>query len=275
LDFYAKGMAISVKGWMEVYPSLVKEKELPDMNGRVIVKKVKIEEKMTQPPHRYTPASILSELEKKNLGTKATRASILETLYDRGYIKEKSIEATSLGISLINTMEGSCPIIIDEKLTRNIEIELDNIRASKNPQEKEKKILEENKKIIYKIGEDFERNKNKIGQELVSATEKLWESEKKASEIGDCMVCKKGRLVIKYGKKFNRYFVACSSYPECKTTYSLPPNSLIKPTGKNCEQCGFPMLMSLRKGKKPWIFCFNPECPSRKEREERKSQEVQ
>ncbi|MFA5992134.1 MAG: DNA topoisomerase I [Candidatus Pacearchaeota archaeon] len=266
MKFNTKGMAIADAGWMEVYRSEAKERELPDMNGKATVKKVKIEEKMTQPPHRYTPASIVSELEKKNLGTKATRANILETLYDRSYIKEKSIQATSLGISLIDTLNQNCPIIVDEKLTRDIEKHLDAIRESKNPLDSEKKVLDETKKVLYRIGEDFEKNKLKIGQSLIEATTKLWEEEKKQGQIGVCPVCKKGNLTIKYGKKFSRYFVACDAYPDCKTTYSLPPNALIKKTDKVCAECGFPMLMSLKKGKRPWIFCFNPNCASRKEK---------
>ena len=272
LRFTAKGMAIAQKGWMNVYPSDSKEREVPDMNGKADIEEVIIDEKMTQPPHRYTPASIVSELEKKNLGTKSTRAAILETLYGRGYIKEKSIEATSLGISLIESLEKNCPIIIDEKLTRDIEIELEHIRESKNPFQDEQRILKDNEKIIFKIGNEFSKNKEKIGKELIEATTKLWEEEKKQNEIGICPVCKKGLLTIKYGKKFSRYFVACNAYPECKTTFSLPPNGLIKPIGKTCEQCGFPLLMSLRKGKKPWIFCFNPVCPSRQNKEERKEE---
>ncbi|MBI2628479.1 DNA topoisomerase I [Candidatus Pacearchaeota archaeon] len=272
LRFTAKGMAINKKGWMEVYPSIFKEKEIPDLNGKVTVKKVRIDEKYTQPPHRYTPASIISELEKRNLGTKATRASILETLYNRGYIKEKSIEATSLGMSLISSLENNCHIIIDEQLTRNIEKEMDSLRESKNPLEKEKKILEETKGIIYKIGDQFQKNKLKIGKDLIQATSQLWEDEKKQAEIGICPVCKEGKLAIKYGKKFSRYFVACNRYPDCKTTYTLPGNALIKTTDKQCQLCGWPMLISIKKAKRPWIFCFNPNCESRKERNNNKTE---
>ena len=262
--FLAKGMEIKKMGWMEVYPNLLKEKKLPDLNGGVKVEKINIEEKMTQPPHRYTQASIIYELEKKNLGTKATRAAILETLYNRGYIKGKSIEPTSLGTSLIETLEKNCDIIIDEKLTRDIEKDLDKLRESKSPREKEQEILKNTEKIIYKIGDKFNENKNKIGNDLVSATESLWEEQKKENEVMSCSNCKSGKLIIKYGKKFNRYFVACDAYPNCNVNYSLPPNSLIKKSDKICEFCNFPMLMSIKKGKRPWIFCFNPECSSRK-----------
>ena len=81
-----------------------------------------------------------------------------------------------------------------------------------------------------------------------------------------CPKCKKGNLAITYSPKTKRNFVACNAYPECKTTYSLPPNGLIKKANKICEECGFPILMRLSKGKRPWEFCFNPECSKNKER---------
>ncbi|MEA3329934.1 MAG: DNA topoisomerase, partial [Nanoarchaeota archaeon] len=262
--FNVKGVNVREKGWMEVYPYKIEENEIPDLEGKVKVKNVEIEEKFTQPPKRYTPASIISLLEKKNLGTKATRSSIIETLYNRSYVKDRAITATSLGISLINSLEKNCKIIIDEDLTRDIEKKLDCIRSSKNPGNEMKKVIEETKKAINKIGKEFEKNKEKIGKDLVDATTKLWEQERKDAELMICDKCKKGKLAIKYNRRDKRYFVACNNYPECKTTYSLPPNGVIKKTGKECEECGWPMLMLLRKGRKPWIFCFNPECESKK-----------
>ena len=67
---------------------------------------------------------------------------------------------------------------------------------------------------------------------------------------------KKGNLAITYSKKTRRQFVACDAYPECKETYSLPPNALIKNTGKKNEK-GLPILIAIRKGKRPWEFPFN------------------
>jgi DNA topoisomerase-1 len=261
--FSAKGLGIRTRGWMDVYPSVLKENEIPDLNGRVDVLKIKIEEKMTQPPKRYTPASIVSELEKRNLGTKATRASIVETLYDRGYVSGKSIQATSLGISLIDTLEDNCDIIIDEKLTKDIENSLDKLRESANPKAKEEEILEENKKVIFKIGEKFSKNKEKIGKDLVESMGELLKAEKEERKIMPCKVCNKGMLGIRYGKKYKSYFVGCDAFPECSNTYGLPKSSLIKTSDKVCEHCNWKMLVSIKRGKRPWVFCFNPECPSK------------
>lgn len=270
LDFNTLGAEIRKKAWLEIYPQKIKETQLPDVNGEVKVKSSRTEEKETQPPKRYSQASIVSELEKRNLGTKATRAAILETLYDRGYIKEKSIEATPLGLSLINTLEKYSPIIIDEELTRSLEEDMDHLAESKEKdlKKKEENILNKAKEIIIKITADMKQKENKIGEELLQAQTELREIEQKENTLIQCPKCQKGDLRITYSKKNRKFFVACSAYPDCKNTYSLPPYGTLKKVDKVCEACNFPMLMSLRKGKAPWIFCFNPECPKNKKRVE-------
>ena len=265
--FHARGSTTIKKGWLNIYPLKFKEEEIQDVNGKIKISGVDFIEKETQPPHRYSPASVISELEKRNLGTKATRAAILETLYDRGYIQGQSIKATPLGISLIETMEKHSPIIIDESLTRTFEREMDQIlQSKKNYIEKEKKVIEEAKNTIIKISEQLKKEEREIGEELVDANAKLWEQQREENKLNICSVCKKGSLQIIYSKKTGKNFIGCSNYPECKNTYSLPPNSLIKKADKICEHCGFPMLLSLRKGKRPWIFCFNPQCETNKKR---------
>ncbi|MFH1365436.1 MAG: DNA topoisomerase I [archaeon] len=267
LLFSKTGSAIRKKAWMEIYPLIKKEVDVPDLNGEFEIKETKIEEKETQPPKRYSQASIIAELEKRNLGTKATRSSILETLYDRGYVKGKSVEATPIGISLINTLEKHSPIIIDEKLTRDFEREMDSItQAKKDFEEKEKKIIEKAKETITKISKDFEKNEKEIGKEIIEANQEQRVQERIENTIMTCPRCNKGNLFVNYSKKNRRYFIACDKYPECKNTYSLPPNGLIKRANKLCEDCGFPALIRLSKGKRPWEFCFNPQCKKNKER---------
>jgi len=265
LKFKAAGLEILNKGWMSVYPAIIKELRLEDINGEQTIEKSRIEEKITQPPRRYTPASIITDLEKRNLGTKATRASIIETLYNRNYVKEQSIAATPLGIKLISTLEKYSPVIIDEKLTRHFEKEMDAIQtAKKNLAGLQETTLKEARQTIEKISQDIKNNEEKIGKELIEANKEVYKQERENNTLIQCFRCKKGNLRILFNKKFKRAFVACSNYPECKTTFSLPPG-LIKKADKTCEFCGFPKLLRIQKGKRPWIFCFNPECESRKQ----------
>ena len=268
LRFNERGMEIIKEGWIKVYPVKMEEKEIKDFNGEVMIEKLRTEEKMTQPPKRYSPASIVTELERRNLGTKATRSSIIDTLYDRDYIKDKSIKATELGIKLIDSLKKHSPVIIDENLTRNIEREMDQMRVSKKDLDKKKEhVLEEAKQALIKISSDFKKSEQIIGKELVEANQNHWNQQKEDNKFDyDCPSCKKGKLTIKFSPRFRNYFIACTSYPECRQIFSLPSKSLIKKleNDKKCDECGWPMLLCLRQGKKPWVLCFNPECPKRK-----------
>jgi DNA topoisomerase-1 len=257
LKFIALGLEIRKKGWLNVYKLNIQEKIIPDLNGKVKIKDLRIEEKLTQPPRRYSQASLVSELTKRNLGTKSTRAMIIDTLYQRNYISDRAIKATQLGIMLISTLEKEAPMIIDEKLTRHIESELNAIEKSKNSEKNKERVISEVKELIIKISDKMKKNSGKIGKELLKGHEELKEEERENSKLITCPECKEGALVLRRGK-FG-YFVACNKYPDCKNTYSLPKNGLIKKTDKICE-CGFPLLLLIKKAKRPWQFCFNPEC---------------
>ena len=268
-NFSKTGVSIKKKAWMEIYPQKIKEEKLNDLNGKIKIIDKEIEEKQTNPPKRYSPATIISELEKRNLGTKATRASILETLYNRGYIKGKSIEATPVGISLIDTLNKYSPIITNESLTRELQKKIDSlVNSEKDIDKKEKEIINKAKENVIKILKGFMEKQKEIGRELLNAELEKRELEKRENTLNLCPKCKKGHLHITYSPKNKKFFVACDAYPECKNTYSLPPGKIIK-AGKNCEKCGFPLLISLRPGKRPWTFCFNPECETNKERIEK------
>jgi len=275
LIFNAKGVEIIEKAWMQVYPSYLKEKQLKDLDGEHKIQEVNTEKKQTQPPKRYSPASIISELAKRNLGTKATRASIIDTLYNRNYIKDTSIKATPLGISLIESMKKFSPIIIDEALTREFEKDMESIQKSKKDLEKkEEKIIQKAEKTIEKISKQMKKNEEKIGKQLIKATESLYKQQEEDSKLGiKCPKCKKGELLIKYTPKYKRYFVACSAYPKCKTTFSLPPG-FIKQTYKKCESCNWPLLMRIQKGRRPWVFCFNQNCKTNQLKKENQSEKA-
>ena len=261
--FIAKGTITTVPGWHEFYGPYAdfKDEEIPDLKEKQQLKEPKIssQEKETQPPKRYTPASLIKELEKKNLGTKATRAAIIDALYQRNYISEKAIEATQLGIAAITTLKKYCPEIIDEQLTRHFEEEMDQIREDKKePVE----VLDEAKKELKKILDHFRISEKKIGEGLLEATR---ETNRIANTVGPCPKCGEGTLMIRRARKFKSYFVGCSAYPKCKNLYSLPSNGLVKTTDKVCEACKHPVILVIRAGRRPWNFCINKICPLKEE----------
>ncbi|MBI2667353.1 DNA topoisomerase I [Candidatus Woesearchaeota archaeon] len=260
--FVTNGTRTVEKGWHKFYEPYVmlKEQELPEVNrgDELKIIKISILDKETQPPKRYTPASIIKELEKRGLGTKATRAQIIETLYERDYVKEKSLEVTNLGMKTIETLEKYCPEILDEKLTRHFEEEMELIMENKK---KGEEILEEAKEVLTKTLNHFKENEKKIGKELSEAN---IETRDKANTVGKCPNCS-NNLRIMYSKSNKSYFIGCSSYPECKTTFSVPKNALPKPTDNLCSECGSPVLNMIRKGKRPYQFCLNPNCKLKEE----------
>ena len=270
--FTASGTKITEKGWAGVYPAVIEESEIPTVNGPVKIEKIEIEDKETQPPKRFSPSSLITLLEKKNLGTKATRSTIVDTLFERGYLEGTSIKATQLGLELIKTLEKHSSIIIDENLTRQIEEEMDSFQEDSKPESLEKKekiVVTKAEKIITDISKEFKSKEKEIGASLVKGLEGLREEQKEANNLCPCPTCKdteKGTLRITFSRKTKKYFVACGAYPKCTQTYSLPPGGYLKKVDKPCQECNFPLLMSLRKGKKPWIFCFNSACPSNKAR---------
>jgi len=257
--FVAKGTRTTEKGWFVYYGNYVRleEEELPKVkeNDIVNVKKITLHEKETQPPKRYTPASIIRELEKRSLGTKATRAQIIDTLFQRHYVHgQKSIEATELGINTIETLGKYVPKIIDEALTRHFEEEMEEIREGKK---KKEDILEEAKGAITNVIKDFRKHEKEVGENLKKA---YWQAKDTMNTIGKCPNCKKGDLMIRKGKY--GMFAACSAYPKCKTTISLPSGANIRSAKKNCEICGYPMVKEIRK-KSVREYCLNPNCKSK------------
>jgi len=258
--FIAKGTRTVEKGWHELYGkyTMLKEEELPDVSKgeNVSVDKIVRHDKETQPPKRYTESSIIKELERRNLGTKATRASIVDTLFQRGYVEGKPIKATELGIKTSDTLSKYSPTIVDEELTKHFEEEMDEIRENKT---KVESVIGEAQKAITKIIDEFGKHELDIGKALMDAQ---IETRDEMSFVGKCPVCKEGELHIRTGK-FGR-FIACNKYPDCKTTFSLPAGGMIKGAQKECEHCKYPMILVIKKGKQPQEICFNQNCPSKK-----------
>ena len=263
--FLLKGTLTTDRAWHEFYTPYVKlkEEELPEFKEKEIVPIIKIvdEEKETQPPRRYTEASIIKELEKRNLGTKATRASILDTLFQRSYIEGKPITATEVGMKTESVLGKFCPEILDEELTRNFEIEMEEIRVKKKTEEG---VLAEAQVALKKLLTNFDSKKDNVGEALVEAADAQRDAE---SYYGHCPKCEDGNLTMKRGK-FG-LFLACSKYPDCKQTLALPKGALTKYAGRQCELCTFPIVKTIRKGKRPEELCINPDCPSKKEEQDK------
>jgi DNA topoisomerase I len=257
--FIAKGTRTTFAGWHKFYEPYVKleDQEMPTVKqGDKFTNKETIKhDKQTQPPRRYTQASLIRELENRNLGTKATRAAIIDSLYNRNYIKNDPIEATELGMETVIVLDKYIPEINDEGLTRHFEEEMEEIREKKTG---EHKILEEAEHELTKLLSKFKKHEQEIGKELLVSYKKALETQ---SNIGPCPVCHKGNLRVTYSKASKRKFIGCDKYPDCKTIVNMPFGGF-KKTDKTCEQCQYPILLVFR-GKRPQQVCINTACPSK------------
>ena len=260
-EYKAEGIKTITQGWFDFYKPFLrlKEKELPEFfeGEGIALQKLEMVEKLTQPPPRYNQASIIKALEQENLGTKATRAEIVQTLFDREYVSGKAIEVTPLGLSVFQAMEKHVPEIISPDLTRQFEGEVEEIQEEKKTK---KQVLEKGEAVLEKVLRNFKKDEAEIGQELLGAVNV---TRKQASELGLCNKCGKGQIVLKRSK-FG-LFAACNQYPDCKNAFSIPKNALIKPTGKQCEFCKTPVILVIRKARKPFEMCLTVNCESKKD----------
>jgi DNA topoisomerase-1 len=296
--FVVVGKRTVEPGWIEIYGPYMSTEELilPELKVGQVVKVLKLEEltKETQPPGRYSQGSILRELEKRNLGTKATRAEILQTLYDRKYISGKSIQVTKLGEAVTNALKNYSPRILSEELTKKFEEEMEQVY---NGKKKREEVVEEAKETLADILREFKENEQKIGKKLL---EGLQEARKEERHLGTCPNCKTGELRILRSRFSGKFFVGCSNYfrcakcgftrtackckceicgqpkgkckcswkdkkwlPTCQTGYPLPGGASIQAMGKICEKCNTPIIQVWRKGKRPFRMCLDVNCPTK------------
>ena len=257
--YAASGSRTVEMGWFDAYAPYVKMDEitLPAFveGEKVAVSGFRVDEKKTQPPRRYTAASIISELEKMNLGTKATRAAVIETLFKRGYLEGESIRATPFGLAVYDLLAKVAPEIMDEELTKSIEEEMEKIADGEN----EKKAIEDGKRVLDAILKKFAGNEKEIGFGLLSG---LRQKDFSDSMLGKCVKCGGDLRAIR--SRMGKQFVGCSGYPDCKATYPLPQEAKIMPLGKACEKCGTPLVRVIRKAKKPFEMCIDPLCETKK-----------
>lgn len=259
-EFIAKGKRTIEKNWIEFYEKYVKYEEqiLPELNREDVldVLKLVLLEKETKPPNRYNEASLLKELERLNLGTKATRASIIKTLFDRGYAKDKKIEVTELGFAVVNTLEKYCPEMLSTELTTKFEKEMQEVLEGKC---KKEKVIEDAKKTLSKILKEFKDNEEKIGTELQVA---LTNTRRDSYILGECSKCGKNLRII-VSRATRKRFVGCEGYSDgCRNSFPLPQAGKIEASGK-CKECGLPMIKVIRKGLRPYTMCIDPKCPSK------------
>jgi len=263
--FSVSGSRTLKPGWTSLYSpySKLRETELPKVSDGEVhkVQEIKIDKDETKPPSRYTQGSIITEMERRGLGTKATRAEILQTLYDRNYITGKSIQVTELGMQIVEVLKKYSPELLSERLTRHFESEMDDVLQRRR---KQAEVLEDAKKVLSKILAKFKKKESAIGEGLLEAVKV---TRREAAKIGVCHSCKSDLRIIK-SRKTGKIFVGCSGYAKgCRVSYPLPQSGSVRPTAQSCKICSSPIVFVFAKGKRPWRLCINPKCEGKKIKE--------
>lgn len=256
-SFVAEGNVTLYEGWIAFYRPHASAEQvvLPQLavgdaleNGQV-----EIEEKFTQPPPRYSQSSLLAKMEHKKIGTKATRADIIATLFKRSYLEQKrgGIEVTDLGFAVVESMKGHVPDIVSTELTRSMEEQLEKVeRGAQEPVA----VVEYAVDRLVESLEAFRMGEKKIGLEIGVAS-------KPDNIIGACPVCETGSLRMIRSRKTRKRFVGCSNYAQgCRASAPLPQKGAIRPA-KTCK-CGWPIVkVVFARWAKPWQICTNMKCP--------------
>lgn len=245
-EFRASGMSVKFKGFTAVYTegrdeAEEKKKMLPEMIKGQSIGLENLEEKQhfTQPPARYTEATLVRALEENGIGRPSTYAPTIATIISRGYVarSKKQLVPTELGMITTDIMKNHFKDIVDIEFTANMEEELDDVEDG------ERKWVN----VLSEFYPDFEENLEKASVEIAKVKIKDEESDVICEKCGRKMVYK----LSKYGK-----FLACPGYPDCKNTKAIREE-----TGAKCPKCGGEILLKKsRKGKIYYGCEHSPKC---------------
>ncbi|MFQ5815353.1 MAG: DNA topoisomerase, partial [Candidatus Hydrothermarchaeaceae archaeon] len=258
-EFEFRGAWTIDPGWLPLYPYIkLKETKIPMLHEgeKLGVEKTYLKEDKTRPPDRFNQATLVRELENRGLGTKATRAETVDTLFRREYVRGSPMEVTELGISVIEALEENVPEIISEELTRSFEEKLERIQNGEASQEG---VLDEAKEKLMRILLEFKSKEEAIGAKLMEGLE---EKERKKRFVGTCPGCGHDLRVVR-SRKSGKAFIGCSNYPKCSISYPLPQRRGVRTTSKKCRVCGLPMI-SVPLGRRRMLSCIDMECASKK-----------
>jgi DNA topoisomerase I len=253
----AGGTVVTKEGWLAVYPyGRRADEEIPKLSEGEEVKVLGSEllAKETQPPGRYGQGRLVRLMEDLGLGTKATRPSILQNLYDRGYVHDDPLVPTETGIAVAKALRDFASEIATHEMTAELERSMDEISEGKVSKDS---VVDHSRDVLRQVYEHLESSQEEFAEIVRNGI-------REDSVLGSCKKCGKN-LTIRRARKSGKRFAGCEGYPECDQTYSLPPRGEIIPLGTLCEECGSPEIKVVG-GRRPWITCIDMSCPKQQEK---------
>lgn len=280
-SFKTTGSKLTFDGYQRVYKETIdddKDKILPPLEiGEVLtLEQINGEQNFTQPPSRYTEASLVKELEEKNIGRPSTYAPIVGTLTERKYVsrEKKSLIPTELGFLVTGLMEEYFKEIVDVNFTAEMEDKLDDVEVNQlewkkvirdfyGPFAEELKIADE---AIEKVevedqltgeacelcGKPMALKSGRFGEFIACTGYPECKNTKPIVKTIDVQCPKCGKDIVARKSKRGKVFYGCSGYPDCDQSYWY------KPVEKKCPKCG--SLLMEKKSKAGNLACSNAEC---------------
>lgn len=290
-ELRAAGYKVLFKGFTELYEDTKKDKtlsELPHIEEGTLVHNQTVEpiQHFTQPPARYTEASLIKTLEEKGIGRPSTYAPIMDTIQNRNYVekRDKQFVPTELGVVIVDLLKKFFERIINVGFTAHMEEELDAIEQGKDTYthvlqefydvfKPEMDVAEEQMEKVTVAGQDSGQVCELCGAPMVYkfgrfgkflACSNFPECRNTKAIVEDlgitCPKCGKGTLIKRKSKR-GRVFYGCSEYPACDFVLWN------QPVDKKCPVCGSIMIVKHYKKGPDKIFCSNAECENHKKGE--------
>jgi DNA topoisomerase-1 len=196
---------------------------------------------------------LIQVMEDLGLGTKATRPSIIQNLYDRGYVHDDPLVPTETGMAVAKALTDFASEIATHEMTAELEKNMDEISEGKISKDS---VVDRSRDVLRRVYEHLESSEEEFAGIVRSGI-------REDSVLGPCKKCGRN-LTVRRARKSGKRFAGCEGYPECDQTYSLPPRGEIISLGTLCEVCGSPEIKVVG-GRRPWITCIDMGCPKKEE----------
>ena len=257
--FTVTGSVLASPGFRAAYPyGLKKDDQLPALaEGDVVsVDNMELLAKQTEPPARYSQGKLIQEMEKRGLGTKSTRASIIDTLYERKYFKNDPVEPSQLGMAIIDALTTYAPRITSPDMTAELEDDMTKVADGAQTQEQ---VVSHSRALLAGLMDVLVEHTDDLSDAIADAVTA-------DAKVGTCPKCGKD-LVVKSSAKTRGSFVGCMGWPDCDVTYPLPQGkiSALEGDAAVCPECGAPRVKVQPFRSRAYEVCVNPACPTNRE----------
>lgn len=280
--YFVRGSVVVDPGYAGIYTyARSADEEIPALReGQVLQLDGEpwIVDKETQPPGRISQAKLIEMMEERGLGTKATRADIIQKLFDRGYVYGNPPVPSETGIALYEAFKNYVPAMATPEMTAQLEAEMDRIAAGEMSKDA---VVGDSRELLHKTWSEIDASREELAKVV-------WKGMDEDRILGPCKVCEEaGRtkedgspnmLRIIRAKKSGKRFVGCTGWsaddPEsCDQTFPLPQRGDVFRLEERCSVCDkTPRLKVVPFRGRPWNLCLNDDCESMAEMKKRRAE---